>query len=230
MTTISYNRIQTNKLNDLIDSLSSPQSSSRFMRQLIHHILIQTGLLSPNDNYFIHSVQYKIKNIILFTKKLYNIYNTCFFPTSIILSNTSHINSDEVYNKLIDVCEPLILLLKFRLQLFEPFQNYENEKLKYIEVSINSLNNHKKCAITFDNQEQKELVLSKIQFYKEQLKLIADEYNIELPEKLKLELSRSERIYQILTIEKKLEEGVSLNIKQIIQNSDLNRYLMEFIE
>jgi hypothetical protein len=33
----------------------------------------------------------------------------------------------------------------------------------------------------------------------------------------------------MLVAEEQLEDGVSLNVKQVIQNRDLNRYLMEFI-
>jgi hypothetical protein len=48
--------------------------------------------------------------------------------------------------------------------------------------------------------------------------------------KLELSISRGERIYKILITERQIEEEVSPNIKQVIQNSDLNRYLMEFID
>jgi hypothetical protein len=81
-----------------------------------------------------------------------------------------------------------------------------------------------------ENENENELVLNKIIFYKEQLYSIATEMNIELSDELKYELSRSERIYRILITESQIEESVSSNLKQVIQNSDLNRYLMEFIE
>ena len=233
MTTISYTRIQFNKLNDLLDLLSSPENSTRFMKRLIYHMLIQTGLISHNYEYLVyHEKNIIIKNIILFTRKMYDIYHTCFYPTSSILSKQYDCDSNRqtLYKKLVDVCEPLIWITKFRLQLIESIENCDNEKLESITYCIRMLNNHRYYTTIFNDEEQKELVLSKIQCYKEQLKSIAEEFNIELSENIKIELSRSERIYRILKVEKQLEEYVSPNIKQIIQNSDINRYLMEFIE
>jgi len=40
---------------------------------------------------------------------------------------------------------------------------------------------------------------------------------------------RSETIFNILVAEQQMENDVSPNVKQVIQNSDLNRYLMGFI-
>ena len=40
---------------------------------------------------------------------------------------------------------------------------------------------------------------------------------------------RGEEIFKILIAEQQIENEVSPNVKQVIQNSDLNRYLMEFI-
>ncbi len=40
---------------------------------------------------------------------------------------------------------------------------------------------------------------------------------------------RCETIFNILIAEQQMENGVSPNVKQVIQNSDLNRYLMGFI-
>ena len=40
---------------------------------------------------------------------------------------------------------------------------------------------------------------------------------------------RGETIFNILIAEKQMENEVSPNVKQVIQNSDLNRYLMGFI-
>lgn len=233
MTTISYTIIQINKLNELLDLLSSQETSTRFMKRLIYHTLIQTGLISHNNDYFIyHEQNIIIKNIIIFTRKIYDIYHTCFYPTSSILSKQYdyELNHPTLYEKLIHVCEPLIWILKFRLQLIESIENCYDKKLESITYCIRMLNNHKYCTKLFNNKEQQKLVLSKIQCYKEQLKSIAEEFNIDLTKNIKIELSRSERIYQILKVENQMEESVSLNIKLVIQNSDLNRYLMEFIE
>lgn len=233
MATISYTRIQINKLNDLLDLLSSPESSIRFMKRLIYHMLIQTGLISHNYEHIVyHEQNIMIKNIILFTRKMYDIYHTCFYPTSSILYKQCDCesNSTTLYKKLVNVCDPLIWIVKFRLQLIETIETCDDEKIESITYCIRMLNNHVYYTKLFNNEEQQELVLSKIQCYKEQLKSIAEEFNIELSENIKIELSRSERIYRILKVEKQLEEYVSPNVKQIIQNSDINRYLMEFIE
>ena len=40
---------------------------------------------------------------------------------------------------------------------------------------------------------------------------------------------RGEEIFKILIAEQQMEDKVSPNVKQVIQNSDLNRYLMGFI-
>jgi hypothetical protein len=40
---------------------------------------------------------------------------------------------------------------------------------------------------------------------------------------------RGEEIFKILIAEQQMEDEVSPNLKQVIQNSDLNRYLMGFI-
>jgi hypothetical protein len=230
MEKISYNRIQVNKLNDLLDLLSTSQTSSRFMKRLIYNRLIQTRFISHNDQHFVYPNNNTMRNLIIFTNDLYNIYDTCFFPTSAILSEKYNNNEPMPYENLINVCEPLICwLLKFRLQLFEPIENYD-EKVTSVIHCIYLLNNHRSRARLFRNEEQKELILNKIQYYKEQLKMIADEFNIELSENVKIELSRSERIYRILTTETQIEEDVSPNIKKVIQNNDLNRYLMGFIE
>jgi hypothetical protein len=230
METISYTRIQINKLNDLLDLLSESQTSSRFMKRLIYNRLVQTGFISHNDEHFVYPNTNTMRSLIILTNDLYNIYDTCFFPTSAILVEQYDCIKPTTHEKLIHVCEPLICwLLKFRLQLFEPIENY-NKKVTSITHCIYLLNNHRSRARLFRNKEQQKLVLDKIQYYKEQLKIIADEFNIELSENVKLELSRGERIYRILTTEAQLEEKVSPNIKQVIQNNDLNRYLMEFIE
>lgn len=230
MEKISYNRIQVNKLNDLLDLLSTSQTSSRFMKRLIYNRLIQTRFISHNDQHFVYPNNNTMRNLIIFTNDLYNIYDTCFFPTSAILSEKYNNNEPMPYENLINVCEPLICwLLKFRLQLFDPIENYD-EKVTSVIHCIYLLNNHRSRARLFRNEEQKELILNKIQYYKEQLKIIADEFNVELSENVKIELSRSERIYRILTTETQIEEGVSPNIKKVIQNNDLNRYLMGFIE
>ena len=230
METISHTRIQINKLNDLLNLLSTSQTSSRFMKRLIHQRLIQTGFISHNNEHFVYPHNNTMRNLIIFINDLYNIYNTCFFPTSVILTEQHDDIGETTHEKLIHVCEPLICwLLKFKLQLFEPIENY-NKKLTSITHCIHLLNNHRYRASLFVNKQQKELVLNKIQYYKEQLKIIVDEFNIELSKNIKLELSRSERIYRILITENQIEEDVSPNVKQVIQNSDLNRYLMEFIE
>lgn len=236
METISYTRIQVNKLNDLLESLSTSQTSSRFMKRLIYQRLIHNDIISHNIEHFVYPNSIKMRNLIIFTNDLYNIYDTCFFPTSSILTEQYNDSESTTYEKLIQVCEPLICwLLKFRLQLIEPMKNYRDKKVMSVIHCIYLLNNHRSRARLFRNKEQQNLVLNKIQYYKEQLKIIADEFNIELSENVKLELSRGERIYRILITEAQLEEKISLNvnqqnIKQVIQNSDLNRYLMEFIE
>lgn len=231
MEKISYNRIQVNKLNDLLDMLSTSQTSSRYMKRLIYNRLVLTGFISHNDEHFVYPNNNTKRNLIIFTNDLYNIYDTCFFPTSSILSEQYDNSEITTYEKLIHVCEPLICwLLKFRLQLIEPVENYYDKRVMSVVHCIYLLNNHRSRARLFRNKEQQELVLNKIQYYKEQLKITADEFNIELSENLKLELSRGERIYRILITETQIEENVSPNIKIIIQNNDLNRYLMEFIE
>jgi hypothetical protein len=49
-------------------------------------------------------------------------------------------------------------------------------------------------------------------------------------EEIMMDLCRSERIYHILITERKMNENnVTPNVRRVIQNSDLNRYMMGFI-
>ena len=123
MATFSYNEIQVNKLNELLNLLSISQNSSSFMRRLIHQRLIDNGFISHNNQYFVYPNNYRIRNLIIFTNDLYNIYDTCFFPTSAILSEQYDNATISSYEKLIHVCEPLICwLLKFRYNYLNPSQ------------------------------------------------------------------------------------------------------------
>ena len=99
-----------------------------------------------------------------------------------------------------------------------------------IRREVDYLNEHRDHAIERLTGKQHELILRDIERLKETIGKLSKQYCIYLPNDLINELSgRSERIFRILTLEKKIEDDVSPNVKQVIQNSDLNRYLMGFI-
>jgi hypothetical protein len=57
---------------------------------------------------------------------------------------------------------------------------------------------------------------------------IANNFDIELPDELKIKL-RCKKICLILDTEAQVEDHVSPNLKKVIQDKNLNRYLMGFI-
>lgn len=227
--TITYTTIQISKLNNLMTSFPSYNIYEKIYQylaytDLISHIKILEDKSLGNPTIYFSENSHSIKNILYFVKqmnKLYEIYNNICF------------NYTKICERLLTLdCDDLFWLIKFELQIIEPLENYQEYKLRKI-TDINSLLNNIKFHvkwIKYENENENELVLNKIIFYKEQLHSIANEMNVELSDELKYELSRSERIYRILITKSQIEESVSSNIKQVIQNNDLNRYLMEFIE
>lgn len=231
MKRITYTTIQMSKLNNLMTSCPSYNIYEKIYQNLayadlISHIKILEDKSLGNPIIYFSENIHSIKNILYFVEqmnKLYKIYNDICF------------NYTKICERLLTLdCDNLFWLIKFELQIIEPLENYREYKLRKI-TDVNSLLNNIKFHVEWmkyenKNKNENELVLNKIIFYKEQLYSISTEMNIELSDELKYELSRSERIYRILITESQIEESVSSNLKQVIQNSDLNRYLMEFIE
>lgn len=101
--------------------------------------------------------------------------------------------------------------------------------VRLIRREIDYLNEHRNHTMERLIGEQRELILKDIQYFKETIGQLVNNYGIELPNDLAQEVFRHERIFNILTIQKQLENKVTPNVKQVIENRDLNRYLMEFI-
>ena len=69
MATFSYNEIQVNKLNDLLDLLSTSQTSSRFMKRLIYnrrHLKLNIIITAQTYNNIPLDVRKNITNLLLF--------------------------------------------------------------------------------------------------------------------------------------------------------------------
>lgn len=101
--------------------------------------------------------------------------------------------------------------------------------VRLIRREIDYLNEHRNHTMERLIGEQRELILKDIQYFKENIGQLVNDYGIKLPNNLAHEVFRHERIFKILTIQRQLEDKVSLNVKHVIENRDLNRYLMEFI-
>ena len=91
--------------------------------------------------------------------------------------------------------------------------------------------NLRKKKLLISEMYDEELVNSIFDKIKIEMLEIIKYLNIDLPKDIEDELkdTRAERIFSMLVAEEQLEDGVSPNVKQVIQNRDLNRYLMEFI-
>lgn len=104
-----------------------------------------------------------------------------------------------------------------------------NRMVELIKREIEYLNQHYNHVIGRISEEQGKLVSMEIVNAKEKMYYIAKRYGIRLPGDLQIELCRRERIFEILTAEKQLQDGVTQNVKKVIQCSDLNRYLIGFV-
>lgn len=104
-----------------------------------------------------------------------------------------------------------------------------NRMVELIRREVEYLNQHYNNVIGRISEEQGKLVSMEIVNAKEKMYYIATRYGIRLPGDLQIELCRREIIFKILTAEKQLQDGVTQNVKKVIQCSDLNRYLMGFI-
>jgi hypothetical protein len=101
-----------------------------------------------------------------------------------------------------------------------------------IRGEIYSINLRKKKLLMNEmNMYDEALVNSTFDKIKIEMLEIIKYLNIDLSKDIEDELkdTRAERIFSILVVEEQLEDEVSPNVKQVIQNRDLNRYLMGFI-
>jgi hypothetical protein len=108
----------------------------------------------------------------------------------------------------------MLILKKFNKKIVEHVRRY-----------IDYLNIHRNHTIERLTEEQRNLILKDIQQIKQKIGRVATEFKIELPE----DLLRPERIFNILAFMEQVENEVSPNVKRVIQNKDLGRYLMGFI-
>ena len=118
------------------------------------------------------------------------------------------------------------MVIYFEFSLF--LMKYTNDeallKEKILNV-INMLKEHETEAIAIGEDR----MLDKLDTMKGQIGQIIKDLDINIPNNIMKDLLRSERIIYILTVERALEDKVSTNVNQVICNSDLNRYLMGFI-
>ena len=118
----------------------------------------------------------------------------------------------------------------FLLKYVEPITSmkYPNVRttLNLMDSILMKLNGYVKQADEFGDAN----IVSGVEQIKDQLGKFIIELELTLPEEMMLDLLRSERIIRILKVEQALEDKVSPAINQVICNSDLNRYLIGFID
>lgn len=100
-----------------------------------------------------------------------------------------------------------------------------------IRREIDTLNGYKYQSIEKLTKEKYDTIFSDIQHFKREIGKIAMKQEIYLPDDLAYEVFRHEQIFKILTFMEQIEDEdeVTANVKQIMQNKDLGRYLMGFI-
>lgn len=131
----------------------------------------------------------------------------------------------EEFKKVFDVN---IKLLEAEILLTKGITN-NDRMVELIRREADYLSEHYNHTMERLTGEQRELVLMEILNVKGKINDIVTKYRIQLPNDLYIQLCRPERIFATLTAEKQLEDGATQNVKKVIQNSDLNRYLMEFV-
>lgn len=141
--------------------------------------------------------------------------------------NFFNLNPDKTWNTpswLTFHTDCLFWLIEFWLILIDPMEKncVDNEKFKSHNIELLYLIlKHYYSNRSDVSEDELEGCINKIYS-------IANNFNIELPEELKIKL-RCKKICLILDTEAQVEDHVSPNLKKVIQDKDLNRYLMGFI-
>lgn len=199
------------------------------IEKMLEKILLHNKLISCTTKEFIHQ-EYQIDTIIKTINEMDDILTEVNVSIELLLSKyglSIPYLSCRMYSEL------YCWILSFRLALYSPITHlYKNNIIMLFNLPGYEINKYILFANSCNDCKMKQQITEKMEDFKEKINSIAVEFNIKLPEFLATYLSRSERIYRILNVEKQVEEGENIgkNIKIIIQNNDLNRYLMEFID
>ena len=123
------------------------------------------------------------------------------------------------------------LNMKFMIAEILLTQNYATNArmVRVVRREIDYLNEHKEHAVSRLTGNDCELILNEIQETKNKIGRFIEKSHIKVPRDLELELFRHERIFHLLKTEQQMEDELSANVKKVVQSSDLNRYIMGFI-
>lgn len=136
--------------------------------------------------------------------------------------------SHSPYEKFQEVSKTHINLLEIEILLTKEFA-MNKRMVELIRREIDYLNQHKKCAMKMLGGEQQYLIMEGVKNAKENVGKLVEKYIIDLPEDLHAEIFRFEKIFTILVAEEIIGDNFSPSVGEVLQNKDLNRYLMEFI-
>lgn len=180
---------------------------------------LQNLLSRPEINKFhqriLHKIQLNENNISRLRREIFNMrleYS--------ILNSLSQIKRNDTSYKF----RPILM----GVELY--FAETISDAINIIRGEIYYVNLRKKKLLISEMYDE-ELVNNIFDKIKIEMLEIIKYLNIDLPKDIEDELkdTRAERIFSMLVAEEQLEDGVSPIVKQVIQNGDLNRYLMEFI-
>lgn len=219
---ITYTQEQIDRLNIYFNSY--------LHNDMMEHILSKNQLISLIKETIHH--EYEINNIIKTINDFDDIILKMYIPIDLVFCDLyKNLNlQNKIYSSYCNHCELYCGLLCIKLSLYSPIIDlYEKDIISLFNITVYEINKYIIMSNSFDD-DIKLSMMENIKNFKEKINSIAIEFNIKLPEDLATHLSRSERIYRILIFENQIEEYVGNNVKQIIQNSDLNRYILEFID
>jgi hypothetical protein len=203
-------------------------------RQYFRQINRNTHLIVSGEA--INSVTDRLKYLIKTTseKSWYNKYHSKFTYENFM---------DSCFDKFMPAVEIMLILLKKLktshrvISWLEPPEGEPQTFLrgrrivKFLELCLEVLSVSMGHAVTFNNQE----VINEIDDTKKKIVILIRKLNLEpimrnVDTSKIFEFLRSEQIFHILITEQRFEENkVSPNVRRVIQNSDLNRYILGFI-
>lgn len=102
--------------------------------------------------------------------------------------------------------------------------------INFFKNEIEIINHYLKYAMEKFTKEEQTIIIQKGKHFKKLLGEMSITVNAELPDYLRQELFRHERIYKILITQEQIGDNFTPNLGEVLQNNDLNRYLLEFID
>lgn len=120
-------------------------------------------------------------------------------------------------------------LLKMKLLLCSQIITTNDIMVGFVEKEIMQVNEYKKHSIENFVGEKQQNIIQEVENIKNQIYELVCEYEVKLPFELACEICRTERIYRILIAEEMIGDNFGPSVGKVLQNKDLNRYLLEFI-